>query len=142
MQPGETRNPAGSSAKARAMAKVRRLSSDQLAELTSMLLLSSRADLQKLLKDGKSNFLQEWTAKLLAQSFNKGDVAIYRAVLDRVVGKPKETVAVGGDEAAGPLRVDMRTREEKLERLEALRAARQQVEEHERGNTPAQPAGE
>lgn len=121
---GQVRNPKGSSAKARAMAKVKKLTGEDLAAITSLLLTANRDNLKEVGDDPNATFLQVWTAKLLADSFKKGDVAIYRAILDRVVGRPKETVAIGGDADGSPLRVDTRTREEKLERLAALRAAR------------------
>lgn len=121
---GEARNPKGSSAKARTLAKIRRLTADQLAEVTSVLLTGHRDNLSKIGADPDATFLQVWTAKLLAESFKKGDIAIYKAILDRVVGLPKQTVALGGDAESGPMRIETQTREEKEARLERLRLAR------------------
>lgn len=117
---GQVRNPKGSSAKARTLSKIRRLTAEQLAEVTSLLLTGNRNNLSDVGADPNATFLQVWTAKLLAESIKKGDIAIYRAIMDRVVGLPKQTVNLGGEPGGEPVRVDTETREQKEARLAAL----------------------
>jgi len=134
MKKGETRNPKGSSAKARAIAKARRMSADDLADLTSLLLTGNKDRIAEVAQDPDSNFMQVLTAKLLVECYKKGDISIYKAILDRVIGKPKESKSVeltGKDGAALDLtmtRTDM-TMEEKQARADALAQARKAVGE-------------
>lgn len=129
IQPGERRNPKGSSAKARAMAQVKRMTADQLAELTSLLLLGNRNAIQVVANNPDASFIQVLTAKLLVDCYKKGDISIYNGVLDRVVGKPKQTKELSGPDG-GPIAVARSTEtiEEKKARVEAMRKARLEVE--------------
>lgn len=122
------RNPKGSSAKARVLGKLRAITAEQLAEVLSMMLNNNRSAIEATAASTDDNFLQVWTAKLMMTSFEKGDPAVWRALLDRVVGLPKQTLAVGGDQNGSPIRVETMTTEQKLERLAQLRRAREGVE--------------
>ena len=124
---GQSGNPGGSSAKSRAEGAIRRLTAEQVAHLTSDILMSRPDALQRAIKDREGNVLQFITSVLLATAVKKGDVSIYRAVLDRAVGRPKETVTLGGD-ANNPLVSRNETKEEKIARIERLRRAREVVD--------------
>lgn len=122
------RNPKGCSAKARALGKLRGITAEQLAEVLSMMLTGNRQAIEDTSSSEDQSFLQVWTAKLMMESYTKGDPAVWRALLDRVVGLPKQTVAVGGDADGTPIRVETMTTEQKLARLEQLRRARESTE--------------
>lgn len=127
IQKGEVRNPKGSSAKSRALAKARRMSAEDLADLTSLLLLGDRDKIAAVAQDPDSSFMQVLTAKLLVDCYKKGDISIYRAILDRVVGRPKESRSIeltGKDGGALDMTHSELTTEEKIARADALAAAR------------------
>lgn len=127
---GEVRNPKGSSAKARAMAKVRRMSGDDLADLTSLLLTGDRDEIAKVLHKKDASFIQVLTAKLLIECFNKSDIQIYKAIMDRCVGRSKESVELTGKDGSA-LELNMTrgemTLEEKVARADALARARMEA---------------
>lgn len=131
---GETRNPKGSSAKSRALAKVRRMTADDLADLTSLLLTGNRDTIKDVAEDPKSSFMQVLTAKLLVDCYKRGDISIYKSILDRVVGAPRQSKSVeltGKDGAALDFNVSRTemTLEEKVARADALAKARQEAGE-------------
>lgn len=129
---GETRNPKGSSAKSRALAKIKRMTADDLADLTSLLLTGDRDHIARVAQDAKSNFMQVLTAKLLVDCYKKGDIAIYKAILDRVIGAPRQSKSVeltGKDGAPLDFNVTRQEMsiEEKIARADALAKARQEA---------------
>jgi len=108
------------------------MTADDLADLTSLLLTGDRDHIAKVAQDTNSNFMQVLTAKLLVDCYKKGDISIYKAILDRVIGKPKESKSLeltGKDGAAldfNITRQDM-SLEEKIARADALAKARQEA---------------
>lgn len=126
---GQTGNPKGSSAKARAIAKVKRMSADDLADLIDLLLRGTRDDVTAVLNDPSASMIRAITARLLEQCLVEGDVNSFRQILDRVVGKPKESKDVSltgadGQPVSLQMRVEEMTRDEKLARAKALAEAR------------------
>lgn len=130
MVKGETRNPKGSSAKARNVGKIRALTAAQVAEIGSLILTGTRDDLTAVGADPGAPFIQVWFAGLAIKSLQKGDASIFKAILDRIVGKPKESVEVTGA-AGGALNISMAHAEmsiaEREARADALAAARKEV---------------
>ena len=131
IQPGERRNPRGSSAKARARAAIRRMTADDLADLTSLLFTSDRTKINEVANDPKSTFMQILTAKLLVDCYKKGDVSIYRPLVGQVVGpqRQRHSHEVTGKDG-GPIRTATQTEAEMLAELAQLEAARKQLDEH------------
>lgn len=130
IQPGETRNPKGSSVKARALSKLRRLTNEQVSEIGTLVLEGNREGLQAIGKDPDASVLKVWMASLVVSSMKKGDPAAFRAILDRICGRPRESVTLSGD-ADNPLRLQTgaMTDAEKAARADALAKLRAQVGE-------------
>lgn len=95
-KPGQSGNPRGSSAKARAVGKLSRLTAEQVAEVGTMILSHDRAALKKLGEDPNASVLQVWMAGLVVNSMTKGESRTFTAVMDRIVGRAKETVELSG----------------------------------------------
>lgn len=110
------------------------MSADDLADLTSLLLTGNRDAIVKMAQSEDATFMQALTAKLLVTAFNKSDVRIYMEVLNRVVGRPKESKSVeltGKDGATLGIdvtRTEM-TLDEKIARADALAEARRIAQE-------------
>jgi predicted transcriptional regulator len=120
---GEKRNPKGSSAKARALSKVRRMSAADLADLTSLILTGDLDKLKEIGTDPQASIMNRLTAKLLLDCYTKGDVSIYRAILDRVVGRPKESQSIEiSTPVGGALHFAHLSEEELDKQLAALKA--------------------
>lgn len=128
IKPGEARNPKGSSARARTLKTVSKLTAEQVASVGALILTNDRAQLQEIATDKEASVLQVWTAGLIVKSMQKGDPAVYKAILERIVGKPKETHFLLG-EGGGPIVTRVESDEEKIDRINALRKAREELGE-------------
>lgn len=130
IQPGQRLNPKGSSNKARSLAKLRRLTNEQVSEVGTLVLEGNRDALQAIGNDKNASVLKVWMASLVVSSMKKGDPAAFRAILDRICGRPRESITVGGD-AANPLELSVATRDmtaaEKAARADQLAAMRREV---------------
>jgi hypothetical protein len=109
---GQTGNPNGSSARMRSrqLQNVARMTADEVAQIGTLILDNDRDALRRLGENPNASVLQVWMAGLVIQSMKKGDATIFRAVLDRVVGKALERQEVTGKDGA-PLAMDVATRE-------------------------------
>ena len=122
---GTSGNPAGSSAKARANKVLRRLTSEQVSDIGTLLLEGGIADLKTLANDPEASVLKTWMAALIAKSMRSGDAQAYRILMERICGRVKETVELTGkDGAALDMTMTHLTTEEKIARADALAAAR------------------
>ena len=130
-QKGQSGNPQGSSARMRSrqLKDLARMTADEVAAVGSLILSNDRGALQRLGQDPDASVLQVWMAGLVVQSMKKGDATIFRAVLDRVVGKALERKEVSGPDGAA-LALDVTTREmtEDEMRQRADELARQRAE--------------
>lgn len=121
---GKSGNPQGGSKMLAEMRTIKRLTQQQVSEIGSLILSGDKAALRDIGQSPKSSILQVWMAGLIVRSMQDGDAGIFRAVMDRVVGKPREFKEITGPDG-GPLMVArMETEQEKLERIEQLRALR------------------
>lgn len=124
---GQSGNPKGSSMLGRARRKLRKLTSDDICEVGSLILDGTKGDLQALVNAPDTNILKTWMGSLIVTSIKKGDAHTFSILMDRIVGKPKEHITLAGDEKK-PLKV--MTTEEKLARIEELRAKRIDMHQH------------
>jgi hypothetical protein len=129
---GQSGNPKGSSErmKSRQLKNIAKLTAEEVADVGTLILGNDRDALQALAKDPHSSVLKVWMAGLVVQSMKKGDATIFRAVLDRVVGKSLErTELTGKDGGALALEVAGRTmtEEEMRARADMLAKQRQDV---------------
>ncbi len=110
---GEARNPKGSSERVRRLAKIKRLTIDELAEVGTLILRSTRDELVHTKSDPDASILQCWVMALVAKSVKDGDVQTFDTMMTRLIGKPPEApvtrlslemeagAAAAGDESAG-----------------------------------------
>jgi len=124
---GQSGNPKGSSAKAKVLSSITRMTNEQLADIGSVLLNGTEGALEAIVTDPKASIMQKWIAKLIIHSMLEGDASVFNAVLNRIVGKVKERIEhTGADGDAISIRARM-TIEEMEARCEAMRASRLEV---------------
>lgn len=127
-QAGTSGNPSGSSQRARTSGAIARIKSSELCELGTVLLRGTMADIEATKDDAKASVLQCWLASLISQGIINNDVTIFRAVLDRVVGKPRnESITTIETSDPSLLRIEAMTHEEKLVEAERLRDLRLEI---------------
>jgi hypothetical protein len=80
-----------------ALKAVRYLSHDQVAEMGTILLEGNVADVKAIASDPNASFLKRWTATMAVKGMVTGDVKVWEAVLNRVVGPMKQRLEISGD---------------------------------------------
>lgn len=127
-KPGHTGNPKGSSAKARENKAIRRLTSDQVAEVGTLLLNGNIDALRDLARAKDASVLQVWMASLIVKSISTGNSQNYSVLMERIIGRVRMDVTLSGDDA-NPLRVQTgaMTDAEKAARADALAKLRAQI---------------
>jgi hypothetical protein len=127
---GQTGNPKGSSARRRILKETARLTAMQVHEVAAVILHGNQDDLKALAKDPNATVLQMWTASLVTKSIQKGDSQVYRVLMERLLGRPKESVELTGADGK-PVSLDVATRgatdDELLARAQVLFAQRQEA---------------
>lgn len=126
---GKSGNPRGSSSRKRDLAKIARLTNAQIEQVGAAVLLGDTAQLQELARSQDSCVLQVWVASLVLNSLDKGCPQTFRILMERLCGKPRETVELSGKDG-GPLSMEIASREmtEDEMRQRADNLARQRAE--------------
>ena len=69
---------------------------EELASAASWLVKGDMAELERIANDPKSSILHVMIASMAIKAIKKGDEKTFNAIMDRVVGKPKEMVEMTG----------------------------------------------
>lgn len=117
---GQSGNPKGSSARHRLSGDIGRLTHEEVAEVGSFLLKNNLGAVKDIIRDPNSSLAQVWTASLVIKSMNKGDSATYERLMNRIVGRVKESYEITGKDGE-PL--NQPTKEQLEAQLAVLRAA-------------------
>jgi len=83
---------------------IRRLTKEQVAEVGSLLLEANQAHLEMLLDDPKTPVLKAMLAKVALKVIRTGDAMALSVLLDRMIGKVKETIEHTGANG-GPISI-------------------------------------
>lgn len=97
-QKGKSGNPLGAAAHNKEHKALRRLATNEITELGTLLLDGNVTAIVEAVKDPESSALKVWMGKIIAKGIEKGDPQSLSIILDRVVGKVKERVELSGDE--------------------------------------------
>jgi hypothetical protein len=125
---GQCGNPKGVSYEARMLGTISKLTSRQAQDIGMLLFSAKYSDLTDLLQNEDPCNYSRVIAVLLKKAIDDGDVRIFQSLCDRLMGKPRESVAVAMDASGKPVEERMQSAEEKLERIVALRRAREAIE--------------
>jgi hypothetical protein len=124
-KPGQSGNPKGSSARAKAQKEISALKVDDIIKLGSELLAAEYTVLSEAAADAKGPVLRMWFAGVIKKGLEDQDAQTMMHILSRLVGKPTETRTLQGP-GGNPIEVKAleQTDEEKIERAEKLRQMR------------------
>ncbi|RYF52408.1 MAG: hypothetical protein EOO38_00285 [Cytophagaceae bacterium] len=125
---GQSGNPKGSSAGRRIIGKLRKLTADELLEVGSSILHGDQKTLRQLTQNPDASVLELWTASLIIQSMKKGDAQAFKVLMERFLGRPRESITLSSDPSS-PVLIQHMSKDEKLERLEVLRREREETGE-------------
>lgn len=93
-QKGSNPNPLGAGAHNPVVKVIRRLTQSEVAEVAS-LVLEKNADKLKEIRDSKDTpALKAWMCSVALKGIEYGDPQRLNALLDRVIGKPKEESSI------------------------------------------------
>lgn len=100
---GQVNNPYGSQGKNYAYTQFKKLSRDQLQEMANLLLWGNMDALIKLRDDPTASALAATIASVIVKIFEKGDVHSLDVLLNRMIGKVKETIELAPNADGGPI---------------------------------------
>lgn len=113
-----------------ALKAVRRLTQSEVAELGTMILEGNLAALIAIKDDKESSVLKVWFAAVAVKAISRGDAAALNAILDRIVGRSKETVELTGKNG-NPIEVVHKTKAEREAEIARLLEKRRLVHEQD-----------
>lgn len=101
---GQIANPRGAGAHNKEIKAIRRLTYDQLGEIGSLLLEGNLKELKAVKADPKAPALKVWMAAVALDAITYKNMGTLSAMLDRIVGKPKEdnTLTVNSPDGVTP----------------------------------------
>jgi hypothetical protein len=117
-KPGQSGNPTGQHIVSKEVLRMQRLTKEELATCASWLVKGNKDDLARIVNDPNSSIISVMIASLAIRAISKGDFLTFNAILDRVVGKPKEMVELSGKDG-GPI-VTQRVTEQDLRAIREL----------------------
>lgn len=94
VQKGQVLNPKGAGAHNPLVKEIRKMTKETVAEMLQLILHS---DPEAITEYKPKTLLEDWVLKGIIVAKRKGDLTPLNALLDRVIGKVKDNVAVEGD---------------------------------------------
>lgn len=91
---GNKANPLGAGAHNPILRAVKRMTQAEVAEVGSLLLDGNLEKLAAVKDDRDASVLKVWMCSIAITAIKKGDAQALNALLDRIVGKSKETVHI------------------------------------------------
>jgi hypothetical protein len=93
-KPGRSANPGGQPRTPKEVQQVRQMSALEFSRAISKFLFLTKPKLIEALKDPEINCMEALVGNMVARSINDGDVIRAQFLLDRCVGKVKETLEI------------------------------------------------
>jgi hypothetical protein len=118
-KPGQTGNPNGRPPLPKDVKELKKLTQIELEKALNEMLYLNKEQLAQVNKDPESTMLQRLIASIITFGVNKGDHQRLSFLIERLVGKVKDTVELSGKDG-GPIQIDTTklSDEEKLNWLE------------------------
>lgn len=91
---GQVGNPLGAGAHNKDVKRIRRLAKDDIAAIGQIILDGNLTELQKIKDDPDASVLKVWMAALIVRSMTKGDAGVFNVIMDRIVGRVKNSLEV------------------------------------------------
>lgn len=93
---GQVSNPKGAGAVSPQVRAIRKITLEHIEEVADLILDGNLEKLKALASHPDTSVLKVWIAKAAATGIQKGDLHSLDAILNRVLGKPKERHEVTG----------------------------------------------
>lgn len=103
---GEIRNPEGGRAHNKELKAVKKLTNIEVHEVMDLVLKNGLQAVNDIANDPNSSTLKIWIASIVDKGIKKGDPAALNILLDRTIGKVKETLTVTIDAEIAALKPD------------------------------------
>lgn len=103
---------------------LKRLSVEQLAEVATLIITNDVNELDKVRRNRNASALQVWIASVAKIGIQSGDMHALDKILDRIVGKAKQSIEVSGPDGA-PVPVTTMTSDQRVAEIERLRKIRE-----------------
>lgn len=94
IQKGQVLNPRGAAAHDPLVREIKKMTKESVAEMLQAIL---HATPDEVIDYQPKTLLEDWVLKGIIVAKRKGDLAPLNALLDRIIGKVKDNVAVEGD---------------------------------------------
>lgn len=78
------------------MKQIRRLTREEVSEIGSLILEGNLEKLQSVRDQPEASVLKVWFASVAVKAISKGDAHALTIILDRIVGKVKDTIELTG----------------------------------------------
>lgn len=98
---GNKLNPIGANAHDPKLRAVRKLTRSELADVGALMVKGDVDALTKIRNDPKETALRAIIASVCLRALNDGDMRAFDVLLNRLIGKVKDEVVVGGDIPSG-----------------------------------------
>ncbi len=100
---GQVNNPYGAQGKNYAYTQFKKLTRDQLQEMANLLLWGNMEALKALQHDPTASALASTISSVIVKIHEKGDVHSLDVLLNRMIGKVKETIELSPNEDGKPI---------------------------------------
>lgn len=92
IKPGQVLNPKGGAAHDQDVRRVRRLTHEEVKQIGTVLLTATGEQVVQIANDREEPVLRRWMAGIIADGVQKKNYKILDEMLNRIIGKPIETV--------------------------------------------------
>jgi hypothetical protein len=93
-QPGQVANPLGGKAHNPVVKAIKRMTNDDLADVGSLILAGNKEALKEAIYNPETPNLKLWLCTSALRAIERGDDSTLLALLDRILGKVKDTSEV------------------------------------------------
>jgi hypothetical protein len=104
-QKGQVSNPRGGGALTPQTRALRKITIEHLEEIADLILQGNIEELKRLATDPSTSVMKVWIAKAAVAGMTSGNLHSLEIILNRVMGRPRETVQISGLEG-GPIKTE------------------------------------
>jgi hypothetical protein len=93
-KPGQSGNPLGAALHDPIKKRIKKLTTRELDKVLNLLFLGNLQGLKRIAKNPESQVIEVWLCYVAMHAIKKGDIGPLCALLDRLLGRPKERIEV------------------------------------------------
>lgn len=89
---GQSGNPLGAKLHSAELKAIKKLTQDEVAMVGQLILDRNLIELMEIKNDKSASVLKVWFAAIAVKAITKGDASALDTILNRIIGKTKETI--------------------------------------------------